>query len=49
MLVDGAEVGRVAISGSGDTATAVWTNGTALFVLTGPATAVPDFYDAFPM
>jgi len=49
VTVDGAPVGRVVISGTGESARAVWTNGTAFFVLQGPAAVVPAFYDAFPM
>lgn len=49
VTVDGDPVGRVVISGTGESARAVWTNGTAYFVLQGPAAVVPAFYDAFPM
>lgn len=49
VTVGGVPVGRVVISGAGESARAVWTNGTALFVLEGPSDVVPAFYDAFPM
>ncbi len=49
VTVAGEPVGRVVISGTGGSARAVWTNGTALFVLEGPAAVVPVLYDAFPM
>lgn len=48
--VDGADVGRYLIvpheDGSG---TAWWTNGTVLFQVDGPASALRDFYTGFPL
>jgi hypothetical protein len=49
VLVAGADVGRVHIVGDETTATAVWTNGSTLFRLEGPADVVGAFYDAFGM
>lgn len=46
---EGAPLGRFAVVDSGDTATVVWTNGSAVLQLTGPADAVREAYLAFPL
>lgn len=48
--VDGEEVGRYLIVPSADgTGTALWTNGTVLLQVDGPATALDDVFAAFPL
>ena len=49
VVVGGDEVGRVAITATGDAGRALWTNGATLFELRGPAAVVETVYDAFPM
>lgn len=46
---EGAPLGRFAVVDSGDTATVVWTNGSAVLQLTGPTDAVREAYLAFPL
>ena len=46
---EGAPLGRFALVDSGDTATVVWTNGSAVLQLTGPTDAVREAYLAFPL
>lgn len=45
----GATVGRYAILGGTGEATVVWTNGSAVLQLTGPADAVRDAFRGFPL
>lgn len=47
--VGDAPVGRVIVVDDGTVARAVWSNGTTVFQLDGPAGAVEAVYDAFPM
>lgn len=48
--VDGTEVGSYAMVTHEDgTGTVVWSNGTAVMELEGPADALPDLYTAFPL
>lgn len=47
VLVDDEQVGDRAFSTEGDKGTVVWRNATAVFVLTGPADSVLDFYEHF--
>lgn len=48
--VDGTQVGSYSMITSEDgTSTVLWSNGTAVMELTGPADAVPDLYTAFPL
>lgn len=50
VISSGATAGTYVIVDNGDgTATAVWTDVTALFQATGPVTAVRDLYAAFPI
>ena len=46
---EGAPLGRFALVESGDTATVVWTNGSAVLQLSGPTEAVREAYLAFPL
>lgn len=46
----GAAAGTYTISDAGDgTGIAVWTNGSAVFQVTGPVAEIVDFYNAFPL
>ena len=48
--VDGAKVGSYAkVTRADGTSTVLWSNGTAVLELDGPADAVPDLYTAFPL
>lgn len=48
--VDGAEVGRyLVVPGSEGAGTALWTNGTVLVQVEGPADSVKDVFAAFPL
>ncbi len=47
VLVDGEQVGERALTEDGVTGTVVWRNVTAVFVLTGPAESVLDFYEHY--
>ncbi len=48
--VDGTDVGEYLIVPHADgSGTAWWTNGTVLFQVDGPASALPDFYTAYPL
>ncbi|WP_291382529.1 hypothetical protein [Demequina sp.] len=47
VLVDGEQVGERALTEQGATGTVVWRNVTAVFVLTGPAESVLDFYEHY--
>ena len=47
VLVDGVQVGERALVKQGATGTVVWRNMTAVFVLTGPAESVLDFYEHY--
>ncbi len=49
VLVGGAEVGRLVISGRALEARALWTNGATVLELRGPGAVVPALYDAFGM
>jgi hypothetical protein len=47
VMVGGEQVGERAVTKQGVTSTVVWRNVTAVFVLTGPANSVLDFYEHF--
>jgi hypothetical protein len=48
--VDGSQVGTYAtVTHEDGTSTVLWTNGTAVLELDGPADALPDLYTAFPL
>lgn len=47
VIVNGAEAGRFLVSDDGDKQTVTWTNGTAYFMVTGPAGATEGFFADF--
>lgn len=50
VVVDGEPVGEVTVVDAGDgTGVAVWSNGTAVFRLTGPAADIRNLYAAYPL
>jgi hypothetical protein len=50
VLVDGAPVGTVTVVDQGDgTGVAMWSNGTTVFVLRGPASDIRNLYAAYPL